>query len=128
MRKLLYNYKRNCNRVRSLKERIEYLRTQAEKITPTLSDDKGMGSHDSSSRVEENVIKIIELERQLKITEDRVNKCDDFLENLKPYQRYIITNCIVNHIPYAVIAKRENTTPQNVSKIVNKAIKEKPLE
>ena len=122
MRKLLYNYKLNCKKIRDIQEKIEILKAQAEKITPTLSDDKTGGTHDVKSKVEENVIKIVELENRLEFTRDCVKKCDLFLESLKPYQRYIVTSCIVNHVPYEVIAKREKTTPQNISKIIHKVL------
>ena len=122
MRKLLYNYKLNCKKIQDIREKIEYLKAQAEKITPTLSEEKGGGSFEVKSKIEENVIKLLELESKLKFTQDRVKRCDDFLESLKPYQRYIVTSCIVNHIPYEVIAKREKTTPQNISKIIHKVL------
>lgn len=124
MRNKLYYYKSLKIRIREIQERIDILRTQAEKITPTLSDDTSHSS-DTTSKVERNVIKIVELERRIDKLKNTIKQCDDFLAGLKPYQRYIIKTCLIDHVPYAVIARRENTSTQNIAKIINKALKEK---
>ena len=124
MRNKLYHYKNLKIRIREIQERIDILRTQAEKITPTLSDDTSHSS-DTSSKVERNVIKIVELERRIDKIKNTIQQCDDFLAGLKPYQRYIVKTCLIDHVPYTVIARRENTSTQNIAKIINKALKEK---
>ena len=128
IRQDLYHYKRNKRKQRELEEKIELLRAKAEKVTPTYSDDKSGFTNEVRSKVEDNAIKIVELEDQLKITSLYVKNASDFLDSLKPYRRNIVRSCIVDHIPYSTVAKREKTTVQNIAKIVNKAIKEKPLE
>jgi len=122
MRNKLYHYKSLKIRIREIQERIDILRVQAEKITPTLSDDTSHSS-DTSSKVERNVIKIVELERRIEKIKNTIQQCDDFLASLKPYQRYIIKTCLIDHVPYTVIARSENTSTQNIAKIVNKALK-----
>jgi hypothetical protein len=124
MRNKLYYYKSLKIRIREIQERIDILRAQAEKITPTLSDDTSHSS-DTTSKVERNVIKIVELERRIDKLKGTIKQCDDFLSGLKPYQRYIIKTCLIDHVPYAVIARRENTSTQNIAKIINKVLKEK---
>jgi len=121
IRQDLYHYRANKRKVVELQDKIAYLRAKAEKTTPTLSDDVSFG-FSTDSKVERNAIKIMEVESELEITKSHVKKADDFLDSLKPYHRHIITSCIVNHIPYKVVAKREKISPQNLSQIVNKII------
>ena len=124
LRHELYKYRENKKRITFLLEKIEYLRAKAEKITPTLSDD-GPGSFtgNSDSKVERNAIKIIETEKELELIRIKISWCDDFLQSLKPYQRYIVKMAIVNHIPNTALAKREKTTVKNIDRIIEKALK-----
>ena len=121
IRQDLYRYRENKRKIIALEDKIAYLRAKAEKTTPTLSDDVSFG-FSTDSKVERNAIKILEVEDELEITKSRVKNADDFLDSLKPYHRHIITLCIVNHIPYKVVAKREKISPQNISQIINKVI------
>lgn len=124
LRQELYKYRENKKRIIFLTEKIEYLRAKAEKITPTLSDD-GPGSFtgNSDSKVERNAIKIIETENELNTIKVKISWCDDFLQSLKPYQRYIVKMAIVNHIPNAALAKREKTSVKNITRIIENALK-----
>ena len=124
LRQELYHYRNNKKRIRFLTEKIEYLRAKAEKITPTLSDE-GPGSFtgNSDSKIERNMIKIIETEKELELIRIKISWCDDFLQTLKPYQRYIVRMAIVNHIPNAALAKREKTTVKNIARIIENALK-----
>jgi len=125
IRQDLYYYKANKRKIAELQEKIEYLRAKAEKITPTYSNDKGGFTKNTSSKVEDNAIKILELEKRQQGYIIRVKRADDFLETLKPYQRTLIKYNLVDHMPFYVIAKRERTSVQNIAKIINKALKEK---
>ena len=123
LRKELYYYRENKRKITELEEKIIYLRAKAEKITPTFSDDGPSRAMGNDSKVERNMIKILEIETQLAAIREKVLSVDDYLKGLKPYQRYIITMCIVNHIPYNVLAKREKTTVKNIDRIIEKALK-----
>jgi len=125
LRKELYNYRENKRKMSDLEEKIIYLRAKAEKITPTFSDDGPTGSIGSDSKIERNMIKIIEIESELTAIREKILYVDGYLKTIKPYQRYIVTMCIINHIPYSILAKREKTTVKNITKIVDNALKTK---
>ena len=127
IRQDLYHYKQNKRKAQDIKDKIEYLRAKAEKITPTYSDDKGGFSIEVHSKVEDNAIKILEMEDELKTIVRRIARVDAFLETLKPYQRYIVRSCIIDHVPYHIVARKENTSTRNIAKIIDKTLKEKPL-
>lgn len=123
IRQDLYYYKANKRKIAELQEKIEYLRAKAEKITPTYSDDKTGGAFGTGSKVEENMIRILELEEDLKKIEERIDATKSFLDTLKPYRYHIVWSCLVEHMPYHLVARKENTSTQNIAKIVNKALK-----
>lgn len=123
IRQDLYNYRKNQKRVKSLEDRILFLRTKAAKVTPSYSNDGSSHSGTMEDRILENVTKIIAAEKLLKYTMQRVKNADDFLSGLKPYQRHIITQCIVNHTPYADFARTNKTTPANVKRIIENTLK-----
>lgn len=125
LRKELYNYRENKRKIKDLEEKIIYLRAKAEKITPIFSDDGPTGSIGSDSKIERNVIKIVEIESELSEIREKIVCVDGYLKTIKPYQRYIITMCIINHIPYSVLAKREKTTVKNITRIIENALKTK---
>lgn len=122
IKKDLYCYKRNLRKIKDMRDQIEVLATRAAKMTRSFEPKEGQGSSPDGSLLEECVCKIVEIEKRIKITQDRVNRADDFLETLKPYQRYIVKLCIVDHIPYKNVAKMNKTTAQNIEKIVHNAL------
>ena len=124
IRKDLYHYKDNKRMIKQLDDDIAIFRARAEKITPTYSNDKGGFSLEVHSKVEDNAIKIIELENRQQLYINRVKRADAFLKTLKPYQRTLIRYNLIDHIPYKLLARKEKTTVQNISKIINKALKE----
>jgi hypothetical protein len=126
IRQDLYYYKQNKRKVQDIKDKIEYLRAKAEKITPTYSNDKGGFSLEVHSKVEDNAIKILEMEDELKTVDERITRVDKFLGTLKPYQRYIVRSCIIDHVPYHLVARKENTSTRNIAKIIDKTLKENP--
>ena len=123
IRQDLYNYRKNQKRVKSLEDRILFLRTKAAKVTPSYSNDGSSHSGTMEDRILDNVSKIIAAEKLLNFTMQRVKNADDFLSGLKPYQKHIITQCIVNHTPYADFAKRNKTSVANVRKVIDNALK-----
>ena len=118
----LYNYRRNKRRIKTLCDQITVLETKASKVTMTYSQDVGGHSITGQDRILDNICKIVEIEKRIKITLDRVKRADAFLARLKPYQRHIIVQCIVNHIPYQEVAKREKTSVKNIAKIIENAL------
>lgn len=118
IKKDLYNYKRNKRRLKALYDQIIVLETKASKVTMTYSQDIG-GHGSGEDRIVENVCKILEIEKRIRITLARVKRADAFLAGLKPYQRFIITQTLVNHIPYKDLARREKTSVGNIAKIVD---------
>ena len=124
LRKELYNYRENKRKIKDLEEKIIYLRAKAERMTPTYSNDKGSFTPEVHSKVEDNAIKILEIEKQQQKYINRVKYADVFLKTLKPYQRSLVWYNLIEHIPYKLLARKEKTTVQNISKIINKALKE----
>lgn len=122
VKKDLYCYKRNLRKIKDMREQIEVLETIAAKMTRSLEPKEGSSSTPDGSRLEECVCKIIEIEKRIKNTQSHVKSADDFLESLKPYQRHIVRQCIVEHIPYKNVAKMNKTTAQNIEKIVHNAL------
>lgn len=114
----------NANRLKILQyeEQILYLETLAEKITTSYAEDKGGGSFDVSSKTERNCVKIADIEAKIKKIERKIAHTEDLMLKLKPYQRYIVSNCLVHHIPYSIMADQESTTPNNIQKIIDNAI------
>jgi len=123
IRQDLYNYRKNQKALKTLQDRILFLRTKAAKVTPTYSNDGSSHSGSSEDRILDNIVKIVDVEKKLQITAERVKRADDFLSGLKPYQKYIITQCIVNHTPYADFARTNKTTPANVKRIIENTLK-----
>ena len=122
IRKDLYNYKENKRMISKLNDDIEIYRAKAEKITPTYSNDKSGFTNDVKSKIEINTIKILELEKSQQTYINRVKRADAFLKTLKPYQRTLVWYNLVDHIPYKLLARKEKTTVQNISKIINKIL------
>lgn len=122
IKKDLYCYKRNIRKIKDFQDQIDVLATRAAKMTRSFEPKEGQGSTPDGSRLEECVCKIIEIEKKIKIIESHVKSADDFLESLKPYQRYIVKLCIVDHIPYENVAKMNKTSTQNIRKIIDNAL------
>ena len=128
IRQDLYSYRSNKKKILELQDRILYYETKAAKVTPTYSQDL-CGSGSTEDRLTENIAKIMEIEKLIKITSERVKRAEVFLSELKPYQRHIITSCIVNHTPYDKFAKSEKMSVRNVYKIIDNVLgKQKPPE
>lgn len=123
IRRDLYNYRKNKKALKTLQEKILFLETKAAKVTPSYSTDGSSHGGSQEDRILENITKILEIEELIKVTTERVKRADDFLGTLKPYQRHIITLCLVNHVPFEKVAKEEKTSVRNIYKIVDKALR-----
>lgn len=122
VKKLFTTLNANRMKVLQLEEDILYLETVAEKITTSYSEDKGGGSFDTTSKIEKNCVKIADLQTKIDFLRAKITHTEDLMLKLKPYQRYIVSNCIVHHIPYSVMAEQEDTTANNIQKIIDNAI------
>lgn len=122
IKKDLYCYKRNLRKIKDFQDQIEVLATKAAKMTRSFESKEGQGSSPDGSLLEECVCKIIEIEGKIKIVQRRIERADDFMQSLKPYQRYIIKLCVVDHIPYENVAKMNKTSTQNIRKIIDNAL------
>ena len=122
IKKDLYCYKRNLRKIRDYRDQIDVLVAKAAKMTRSFEPKEGQGSSPDGSRLEECVCKIIEIEGKIKIVQRRIERTDNFLDTLKPYQKYIVKLCIVDHIPYENVAKMNKTSTQNIRKIIDNAL------
>lgn len=120
---LFRNYERYTQLIENQKEKLAMLRAQAEKITPSYSENSGGGGKNNKSKVEENVIKMHEIESNIQKLEMFINTADDMLKKLKSHQRKLITLVYINNNSYEYAAMVEDTTPENIRKIVNSAFK-----
>ena len=123
VKRLLRNLNRYKSKSKELQERVEIFRTQAEKITPSYGNSGGGSGFNSSSKVEDNVIKYEQLLDEIKRLDGLVAQGYAMMGKLKSYQRYIVRSCLVYHMSYMKMAERENTTSHNVKKICDNAIR-----
>jgi hypothetical protein len=79
--------------IESLRERIERIKSDRERMTQTIT---GMpsGKNNGQSRLEELTVKLMELEEQLvdrtQQRETEIREVEAWIETLKPYQRNVI--------------------------------------
>lgn len=122
IRYLFRNYNRYKQIIENLKDKLQTLRTQAEKITPNYGSEGGSGGKNSNSKVENYAIKIQECEDNIKKIQMFVDTADDYLRQLKTHQRKLIKDVLINDNSYEYIANIEDTTPENIRKMVNSAL------
>lgn len=120
---LFRNYNRYKQLIENQKERLQQIRTQAEKITPSYSSDGGGGGKSSKSKVEDNVIKMAEIEQNIDKLQRLVDSADMYRARLKTYQRRIITIALIGNNTLEYVAYLEDTTPENIKKIIKSALK-----
>ena len=79
--------------IESLRERIERIKSDRERMTQSIT---GMpsGKNNNQSRIEELTVKLMELEEQLADKlwqrETEIKEVEAWIETLKPYQRNVI--------------------------------------
>lgn len=79
--------------IESLRERIERIKSDRERMTQSIT---GMpsGKNNNQSRIEELTVKLMELEEQLvdriQQRETQIEEVEAWIETLKPYQRNVI--------------------------------------
>lgn len=123
IRLLLRNQKRYKENVKKLQDEIEVYRAKASKVTASYDNKGGSNGRNTSSKVENNVIKIQQYEDTIRKLNMLIECGDKYLNRLKLYQRVFVEDCVVNGISYQEVALREDTSYENVKKIVDNALK-----
>lgn len=117
---VLWNYEKNKIKVDKLNEKIIYYETLAEKITTSYSQDSS--SNGTDSKTEKYAIKVVELMKQKERYTKNIKDAETIIKALKPHQRYFVSTCLVHHIPVSVVAFQEDTTSENIRKMIFNAI------
>lgn len=120
---LFRNYRINCKKLKQEQERYEELETKAEKITPTYVKDGSMGGAGTDSKIERNVIAMVECRNRIEFFQMKVDLTNLMLSRLKSHQRYLIKSCMIYNNSYQEVAYRENTSEKNIQKIIDNALK-----
>ena len=111
--------------IESLRERIERIKSDRERMTRSIT---GMpsGKNNNQSRIEELTVKLMELEEQLADKlwqrETEIKEVEAWIETLKPYQRNVIRLRYIEGRTWRQVQKRTHYTREGVMKI-NAAVK-----
>lgn len=117
---VLYNYNKNKIKIDKLTEKYLYYESIAEKITTSYNQDGGTGGEDS--KIEKYAIKMAEISKQRDRYIKQIQEAEEILYRLKPHQRYFISTCLIHHIPVSVVAFQEDTTSENIRKMIFNAL------
>lgn len=113
--------------IESLRERIERIKSDRERMTQAIT---GMpsGKNNNQSRIEELTVKLMELEEQLADKlwqrETEIKEVEAWIETLKPHQQDVVRMRYIEGRKWRQIARKLNYTKDGAIKI-NKAVKEK---
>lgn len=124
---LLENCRSAKGEIESLRERIERVKSDRERMTQTIT---GMPQSRGAqqSRVEALTIKLMELEEQLVTKtvqrEREIREVEAWIETLKPHQRNVIRLRYVDGRSWRQVTKRTRYTKEGVMKI-NAAMKKR---
>ena len=121
---LFRNYTRYKKGIAELNDKLDYLRSQAEKITPNYSSEGGGGGKNSNSKVETAVMKMQEIEEQIAQLEKLVSLADRLLSRLKAHSRHLITEVYINNQTYEEVAEKEHLSVSNLHKMINRYFKQ----
>lgn len=109
--------------IESLRERIERIKSDRERMTQTIT---GMpsGKNNGQSRLEELTVKLTELEEQLvdrtQQRETEIREVEAWIETLKPYYRIVIRNFYIDGLPVPMIARKAGYTEKHIYWILRK--------
>ena len=99
--------------IESLRERIERIKSDRERMTQSIT---GMpsGKNNNQSRIEELTVKLMELEEQLADKlwqrETEIKEVEAWIETLKPYQRNVIRLRYIEGRTWRQIEKKTHYT------------------
>ena len=105
--------------IESLRERMERIKSDRERMTQTITgmpQSKGK----EKSRIEELTVKLMELEEQLV---DRIQQRETWIETLKPYQRNVIRLRYIDGRTWRQIEKKTHYTKDGAMRIHRKVKK-----
>lgn len=123
IKRLFRDYNKTKKKYNNVMMRIEELETKATKTTTNYEPQEGStGVFNTSSKVEEYSIKVVELQEIADSYKQDLDLADSLLLKLKVYQRYLIKSCLIYHNSYDKMAEVTNTSARNIEKIVSKAV------
>lgn len=112
--------------IQSLRERIERIKSDRERMTQTITgmpQSKGQ----EKSRIEELTTKLMELEEQLvdriQQRETEIREVETWIETLKPYQRNVIRLRYIDGRTWRQIEKKTHYTKDGAMRIHRKVKK-----
>ena len=106
--------------IESLRERIERIKSDRERMTQSIT---GMpsGKNNNQSRIEELTVKLMELEEQLADKlwqrETEIKEVEAWIETLKPYQRNVIRLRYIEGRTWRQIEKKTHYTKDGAMRI-----------
>ena len=112
--------------IESLRERIERIKSDRERMTQAIT---GMpsGKNNNQSRIEELTVKLMELEEQLADKlwqrETEIKEVEAWIETLKPYQRNVIRLRYIEGRTWRQIEKKTHDTKDGAMRIHRKVKK-----
>jgi len=112
--------------IESLRERIERIKSDRERMTQSIT---GMpsGKNNNQSRIEELTVKLMELEEQLADKlwqrETEIKEVEAWIETLKPYQRNVIRLRYIEGRTWRQIEKKTHYTKDGAMRIHRKVKK-----
>lgn len=119
---MLDNCRSTLGEIRSIRERIERLRSDRERMTQTITGMPGGGKGSEQNRIEATTAKLLELEEELAERlvkrEGEVYEVERWIETLRPQQwRAVIRLRYVEGIPWRQIERRTNYSKEGIMKI-----------
>lgn len=123
----LENCRSGKGEIESLRERIERIKSDRERMTQSITGmPRGRGNR--QSRLEELTAKLMELEEQLvdriQQRETEIREVEAWIETLKPYQRNVIRLRYIDGRTWRQVQKRTHYTREGAMKI-NAAVRKR---
>lgn len=109
--------------IQSLRERIERIKSDRERMTQTIT---GMprGKNNCQSRIEELTVKMMELQEELagKVyqREQEISQVEGWIETINPYYRIVIREFYVNGLSVPMIARKVGYSEKHIYWILRK--------
>lgn len=109
--------------IESLRERIERIKSDRERMTQSIT---GMpsGKNNNQSRIEELTVKLMELEEQLvdriQQRETQIEEVEAWIETLTPYYRQVIRGFYVDGLSAPMIARKVGYGEKHIYWILRK--------
>lgn len=111
--------------IQSIRERIERIKSDRERMTQTIT---GMpnGKNNNQSRLEELTVKLMDLQEELadKVyqREQEIKEVESWIDHLNPYYRIVIREFYVNGLSVRMIARKVGYSEKHIFWILRKII------